>query len=162
MKPGSNSANRTILIVIFSCLAFCCVGGGLLALFGYQSGTAAAKEDGKFIETAFRTLSDEGYVFKDSQKYFAPVGSEIKQKQNQIVLDAIREKLGKFVSIGDVKGFYMKTGTGGSSHRVTYEIKFEKGDGTLQAVITNPGTPDQKIYSWYIGSSVFEKAKPTK
>lgn len=128
-----------------------------MAFFGYQSGSAAAKEDGKFIETAFRALSDEGYVMKESQKFFTPIPNEVKQKQTQVALDAVRKKLGTFVSLGELKGFYMKSGTGGTSHRVTFGAKFEKADGTIQALISNPGTTDQKIQYWYVGSEIFDK-----
>ena len=155
MQPGSNSANRTILIVVFSCLALCCIGGGLLGFLGYRSGSAAAKEDGAFLEKAMLALSNDGYVFKDSQKYFMPIKNEIRVKQTQVALDAIREKLGKFESLGDVRGFYLKSGTEGTTHRVTYGAKFEKAEAVVQAVILNPGEATQTIYSWRIDSPVF-------
>lgn len=143
--------------MIFSCLAFCCVGSGSLVFLGYRSGVASAEEDGKFIQSAFAALSSDGYVLKESQKYFVPIKFEITRKQTQVALDAIKAGLGSFKSIGDVKGFYMKSGTGGTSHRVTYDANFEKGGAVLQCVILNPGKTDQRIYSWTINSPLLNR-----
>lgn len=156
MSDGSNRSNRTLLIIIFGCVAFCCLGGGVLTFFGYRSGTAAVAEDGKFVTKVLTAVSDGDYKFESFEPYLTDDNkNEVLVKQWAPVLEVVRNRLGKFKSLGSATSFYLRNNNGEVSHDIAYRAEFEKASAIVKVVIVNPGSEKQKIRAMRFNSEIF-------
>ena len=122
-----------ILGGIAAFILLCCggiVGGGFLL---FQKGMQTAQSQAPFATEVMTKMSDSNYEFDSVATYFdSSIYSGIQLDQFKVAMTAYKNKLGKFVSIGNATGFNSSYDNGITTSRYNFNATFEKADGILE------------------------------
>jgi hypothetical protein len=141
---------------IFGSILLCCGGLAGLGFWGYSKGMQVAEESSPFVSSVLTQMSDSGYKFEAVQGHFDKTIFEgIRAKQFQVAMDAYREKLGKFVSIGKATGFNVRTYNGRTTQSASFDARFERAAAKVRVTFTKEGDK-RSIISFYITSPVLK------
>ncbi len=137
---------------IFGAILLCCGGLAGLGFWGYSKGMQAAEESSPFVSSVLTQMSDSGYKFEAVEAHFNKTNfGGVRAKQFQVAMDAYREKLGKFVSIGKATGFNVRTFNGRTTQSASFDATFERAAATVRVSFTKE-KDKHSITSFYINS----------
>lgn len=133
MAATTKSKLPLILGIVFAFLLLCCGGFGALTCWGVKKGFDSAAELKPVAQETLQKMSDSNYDFAAVRDSFdSQIFSGSEAEDFQRALNQYRDKLGKFKSVGAVKGFSANVNNGVSTRAGTFDVEFEKGSGTLE------------------------------